>query len=304
MAKRKLDILVISDTHLGTYGCRAKELVNYLKTVQPKMLILNGDIIDIWQFKKNYFPKEHIEVIRQVLKKAAAGTQVYYITGNHDDAFRRFSGFSVGNFHLEDRLLLNIDNKKAWIFHGDVFDASIKCSRWLAKLGGYTYDWLITLNVFINYILSKLGKPKMSFSKKVKNSVKKAVKYIGDFEETAAAIAIDRAYDFVICGHIHTPQNRKIANSKGQTQYLNSGDWIENLSALEYTDGQWNIYSYEQDYRTKDTEPIPESTPNIEAIMEKVLAPTELKIGTIHEQETPNVEPQLEAFIKFIYSQN
>lgn len=249
MSKRKIDLLILSDIHLGTYGCRSKELVSYLKSVKPKILVLNGDIVDIWQFSKNYFPKSHIEVIRQLLKFAISGVQIYYITGNHDDALRRFSDFSLGNFHLKDKLLLNIDGKKAWIFHGDVFDASIKCSRWLAKLGGYGYTFLILLNTLINFILSKLGRSRMSFSKKVKNSVKKAISYISDFEETAAAIAIDQEYDFVICGHIHNPQSRIISNEKGSTLYLNSGDWIENLSSLEYKDGEWTIYRYEEDHQ-------------------------------------------------------
>jgi UDP-2,3-diacylglucosamine pyrophosphatase LpxH len=145
---------------------------------------------------------------------------------------RRFSGFSLGNFHLVDKLLLDLEGKKAWFFHGDVFDASIQYSRWLARLGGYGYSLLILINVMINFVLSKLGKEKMSFSKKVKNNVKKAVSYINDFEVNAAEIAIERAYDYVVCGHIHNPQIRTVKNEKGQVVYLNSGDWIEHLSAL------------------------------------------------------------------------
>ncbi len=273
MTKRKVDLLILSDIHLGTYGCRAKELVTYLKSVKPKLLVLNGDIIDIWQFSKNYFPKAHIEVIRQILKFAVSGVPIYYITGNHDDALRRFSGFSLGNFYLEDKLLLDLDGKKAWIFHGDVFDASIKCSRWLAKLGGYGYTMLILINVFINYILNKLGKPKMSFSKKVKHSVKKAVAYVSDFEETAAEIAIDKKYDYVICGHIHNPQYRKITNDKGSTIYLNSGDWIENLSALEYKDGRWEIYRHES--QVSHAAPVSDDEPSMDEVMHRVMEPSD-----------------------------
>lgn len=273
MTKRKVDLLILSDIHLGTYGCRAKELVSYLKSVKPKLLVLNGDIIDIWQFSKNYFPKAHIEVIRQILKFAVSGVPIYYITGNHDDALRRFSGFSLGNFYLEDKLLLDLDGKKAWIFHGDVFDASIKCSRWLAKLGGYGYTMLILINVFINYILNKLGKPKMSFSKKVKHSVKKAVAYVSDFEETAAEIAIDKKYDYVICGHIHNPQYRKIINDKGSTIYLNSGDWIENLSALEYKDGRWEIYRHES--QVSHAASVSDDEPSMDEVMHRVMEPSD-----------------------------
>lgn len=274
MAKRKLEVLVLSDIHLGTYGCRAKELVSYLKSVKPQLLVLNGDIIDIWQFSKNYFPKSHIEVIRQLLKIAGTGVPVYYITGNHDDAFRRFSGFSLGNFYLEDKLLLEIDGKKAWIFHGDVFDASIKGSKWLAKLGGYGYSFLILINVFINYFLAKVGRPRMSFSRKVKASVKKAVAYVSDFEETAAEIAIDRGYDYVICGHIHNPQDRYIQNQRGKTRYLNSGDWIEHLSALEYDKGKWSIYYHELESKEEESDDFSQEA-NMDLFPKSVLQHTE-----------------------------
>src|SRR6056297_3924575 len=120
--KRELDIVILSDVHLGTYGCHAKELHNYLKSIQPKTLILNGDFIDIWQFRKRYFPKEHLQVIQRILKMSARGTKVYYITGNHDEALRRYSDFSSGNIHLRDKLELQLNGKSYWIFHGDIFD--------------------------------------------------------------------------------------------------------------------------------------------------------------------------------------
>lgn len=243
--------MVLSDIHLGTYGCRAEELTNYLKSLKPEMLILNGDIIDIWQFRKNYFPKAHIEVLKQILKIAISGTPIYYITGNHDDALRRFSSFSLGNFHLVDKLLLSLGGKKAWFFHGDVFDASIQYSKWLAKFGSYGYTLLIMINVLINLILSRLGREKMSFSKKVKNNVKKAVTYINDFEKTAAELAIERNYDYVVCGHIHNPQIRTFENANGKVLYLNSGDWIENLSALEYENKEWKIHTYDGNTKAK-----------------------------------------------------
>lgn len=278
MAKRKIDILVLSDVHLGTYSCRAEELVAYLKQVKPKMLILNGDIIDIWQFKKNYFPKAHLEVLRQILKIGVAGVPVYYITGNHDDALRRFSSFSWSNFHLVDKLLLNIDGKKAWFFHGDVFDASIHFSPWLAKLGGYGYDLLVTINVFINFFLAKLGKEKMSFSKKVKSNVKKAVAYVDDFEKTAADIAIERNYDYVVCGHIHNPQIRTIKTEKGQVEYLNSGDWIENMSALEYNDKEWTIFNFNASNQNKVQKSKDKKTP-------PQISPEELTNRVLEENE-------------------
>lgn len=244
MKKRKVELVVISDVHLGTYGCHAKELANYLSSIKPKTLILNGDIIDIWQFRKSYFPKEHLRVIKKIISLSSRGTQVYYITGNHDEMLRKFSETFMGNFSILDKLVLNLDDKKAWIFHGDVFDASVQHSKWIAKLGGLGYDYLILVNRFVNWCLNKLGKEPYSFSKKIKASVKKAVKFIGDFETTATDLAIEKKYDYVICGHIHEPKIKEIENKFGKTLYLNSGDWVENLTALEYNNKRWKLYKY------------------------------------------------------------
>ena len=139
--KRKVDIAVLSDIHLGTYGCHAKEVLQYLNSIKPKKLILNGDIFDIWQFRKRYFPKSHLLVIKKILSLAAKGTKVYYITGNHDEKLRRFSDTKMGNIYILDKLVLNLDGKKAWFFHGDVFDASIQHTKWIAKMGGWGYDF-------------------------------------------------------------------------------------------------------------------------------------------------------------------
>lgn len=245
--KRKLDYVVISDVHLGTYGCRAKELLSYLKTIQPNVLILNGDIIDIWQFNKRYFPKSHISVIKHITGLLSKGTEVYYITGNHDEMLRKFKGFQLGNFKILNKLIINLDGKKAWIFHGDVFDVTMQHSKWLAKLGGKGYDLLILINTFINWISSFFDKGKLSLSKKIKNSVKSAVKFINNFELIASDIAIENNYDYVICGHIHQPEIREIENNKGKTVYLNSGDWIENLTSLEYSNKKWRLYEYSKD---------------------------------------------------------
>lgn len=250
--KRKLDYVVISDVHLGTYGCKAAELLNYLKSIDPKVLILNGDIIDIWQFNKRYFPKSHMNVIKHITGLLSKGTEVYYITGNHDEMLRKFKGFQLGNFKILNKLVLDIDDKKTWVFHGDVFDVTMKHSKWLAKLGGKGYDLLILINTFINWISRLLGYGKLSLSKKIKNSVKSAVKFINHFEETASDIAIDNNYDYVVCGHIHQPEIREIENAKGKTTYLNSGDWIENLTALEYKKKQWTLYEYNKDEIVKN----------------------------------------------------
>lgn len=243
--KRNVELVIISDVHLGTYGCKAKELLRYLNSIQPKTLVLNGDIIDIWQFKKSYFPKPHLKVIKKIISFATKNTDVYYITGNHDEMFRKFTDFELGKLKVCNKLCLEINDKKTWIFHGDVFDASVQHSKWIAKLGGKGYDLLIVINNVVNWFLEKMGREKYSFSKKIKNNVKKAVKYIGDFELTASELAIDNGYDYVVCGHIHQPQMREVSNKKGSCIYLNSGDWIENLSALEFNKNEWTIFHYE-----------------------------------------------------------
>lgn len=247
LKKRKIELAVISDVHLGTYGCHADELITYLNSIQPKKLILNGDIIDIWQFKKRYFPPSHLKVLKKIIGMASKGTEVFYITGNHDEMLRKFAYTSMGNIKIANKLVLNLDGKKAWIFHGDVFDVSIQNAKWLAKLGGYGYDMLILINRVINWFLNKFGKEKYSLSKKIKNSVKGAVKYINDFEKTAADLAIENHYDYVICGHIHQPKKEVYENRQGKTTYLNSGDWVENLTALEYSFKRWKIYHYNHD---------------------------------------------------------
>jgi len=247
MEKRSVNVVVMSDLHLGTYGCHAAEIVNYLKSISPQILVLNGDIIDGWQFSKRYFPASHLQVIKEIMNLLSRGTRVIYITGNHDEMMRRYSDIQIGNFQLTDKVVIEIDGKMTWIFHGDVFDATTKGSaKLLAKLGGHGYDLLILLNRFINYCLRLLGKEKMSLSKKVKDSVKQAVSWIGNFEQTAAELAIAKKYDYVICGHIHQPQKRTVETKEGKVIYMNSGDWIENLTALEYNDNAWEIFHYDE----------------------------------------------------------
>ncbi len=247
MKRRSVELVVISDVHLGTFGCHANELIQYLRSILPKTLVLNGDIIDIWQFSKRYFPQSHMQVIKEIFSLLSLGTRVVYITGNHDEIMRRYSDLTIGQLELTDKLILELDGKVTWIFHGDVFDRTTRGSaKVIAKLGGYGYDLLILLNRAINHVMSMLGKEKMSLSKQVKNGVKKAVSWINNFEQTAAELAIENKYDYVICGHIHQPQQREITTEKGCVTYLNSGDWIENLTSLEYEAGKWTIYHYDE----------------------------------------------------------
>ena len=272
MERRPLDVVVMSDLHLGTYGCHAREIVNYLKSIQPQILVLNGDVIDGWQFTKRYFPVAHMQVIKEIMSLLSKGTRVIYITGNHDEVLRRYSDIQIGNFQLTDKVVMEIDGKMTWIFHGDVFDATTKGSaKILAKLGGHGYDLLIVLNRCINWGLKAIGREKMSFSKRVKNSVKKAVSWIGDFEQTAAELAIRKQYDYVICGHIHQPQNRIIETKEGSVTYLNSGDWVENLTALEYSHGDWTIHQYnEKDYAAATVVEMQKKLPALNVVTDKV----------------------------------
>ena len=258
MKKRIVDLVVLSDVHLGTYGCHAKELLSYLSRIKPKTLVLNGDIIDIWQFRKSYFPKSHLKVLKKLIDFASKGTKVYYITGNHDEMLRKFSNTSMGNFSIVDKVLLDLDGKKAWFFHGDVFDSSVQHAKWIAKLGGIGYDYLILLNRVVNWVLTKMGREPYSLSKKIKSSVKKAVKFISDFETTASDLAIENQYDYVICGHIHEPIITEKSNKKGTVLYLNSGDWIENLTALEYHNNEWSLYQHVHEMHVDEEEEYPE----------------------------------------------
>lgn len=247
--KRKVEILVLSDVHLGTYGCHADQLLRYLKSIKPKIVILNGDIIDMWQFSKRYWPKSHMKIVKHIVHLISKKVKIYYITGNHDEMLRKFTGLKMSSLEIVDKLILPLDNNKtAWLFHGDVFDVTMQHSKWLAKLGAVGYDALIHINRMANFISEHIFKKgKLSLSKKIKNSVKSAVKYINNFEKTAADIGISNHYDYVICGHIHQPEMREISNQHGSIMYLNSGDWIENLTALEYNDGEWKIYKYNED---------------------------------------------------------
>ena len=246
-SKRKVDLLVLSDIHLGTYGCKAKELTNYLKSIEPKQVVLNGDIVDIWQFSKRYWPKSHMKVLSQLLRWISMGIDTTYITGNHDEMLRKFEGLSVGNLHIENKMSLKLKSKKAWIFHGDVFDVTMAHSRWLAKLGAIGYGVLIILNKVFNFFSQLVGKGRISLSKRIKDGVKGSSKSMQLFEETATRIAADNGYDYVVCGHIHTPKLKEYKVGKRKVMYLNSGDWVENMTALEYHQGKWRLFHYQED---------------------------------------------------------
>ena len=201
-----------------------------------------------------------MKVVKHLMGWISKGVKTYYITGNHDELLRKFVGFKMPSFRILNKVVLEIeDNKKVWIFHGDVFDVTMQHSKWLAKLGAVGYDLLILINSVTNFVSEKIFKKgKLSLSKKIKNSVKSAVKFINHFEQTSAEIGIMNGYDFVVCGHIHQPEIRQISTDKGSIVYMNSGDWVENLSSLEYINGEWSIYRFSQDVVVHDEDDEPD----------------------------------------------
>jgi len=253
---RKVEIVVISDVHLGTSASNAKALDSYLKSIKPEILILNGDIIDIWQFKKKYWPASHMKIIKRIFTFLSKKTKVYYVPGNHDETVRRFVGTQLGNLAIQNKVVLELGGEKVWVFHGDAFDVTMQHSRWLAKLGAVGFDLLILLNSAVNFLLLRLGRQRISFATRIKKSVKKAVSFVNSFEDTVAQIASDQGFSTVICGHIHQPADKLIQVKNGHVRYLNSGDWIENLTAQEYNDGEWTLYKHcPEDFSPEEHEP-------------------------------------------------
>ncbi|MDP3434639.1 MAG: UDP-2,3-diacylglucosamine diphosphatase, partial [Bacteroidota bacterium] len=253
-ATRKLDISVISDVHLATLASKAKQLLKYLKSIQPKTLVLNGDIIDSWRFSRNYFPKAHLKVIRQLVKMIEKGVKVVYITGNHDDVFRKFNNTRLGNFSIVNQLELTIKKQKIWIFHGDVFDNIIHHSPWLAKFGAAAYGFLTGFNRFLNVILRIFGGKDMILYKSMKDRISKEKKVLTNFELAIANAALSKEIDLVICGHTHIPVDKTITTEKGIVRYINCGDWVEHFSAAECINGNWTLNYFNSDQEDEDSE--------------------------------------------------
>ncbi len=250
--KRNLDILVISDLHLGTYGSEADEVLAYLDTINADKIVINGDFVDIMLFNKRFWPSSHMKVIKYFLDLISQGKEIYYVTGNHDELMRKFLNFKIQNFKIVNQIVLDTDEGKVWIFHGDVFDFSIQ-TQWLTKLAGFLYDYMIIFNSWINKkIMRPLGQKRLNFSKTIKSNVKTAVQYFANFEMKAAEVAQKNGYKYVVCGHIHTPKIESFNINGEQVIYMNSGDWLESLSSLEYVDNKWSIYIHkrtEQEYK-------------------------------------------------------
>ena len=250
--KRNLDILVISDLHLGTYGSEADEVLAYLDTINANKIVINGDFVDIMLFNKRFWPSSHMKVIKYFLDLISQGKEIYYVTGNHDELMRKFLNFKIQNFKIVNQIVLDTAKGKVWIFHGDVFDFSIQ-TQWLTKLAGFLYDYMIIFNSWINKkIMRPLGRKRLNFSKTIKSNVKTAVQYFANFEMKASKVAQKNGYKYVVCGHIHTPKIESFNINGEEVIYMNSGDWLESLSSLEYVDNKWSIYMHkrtEQEYK-------------------------------------------------------
>jgi len=294
-------MVVLSDVHLGTYGCHATELLQYLKSIKPKAVVLNGDIIDVWQFSKRYWPSTHMMVVKHLIGLIAKDVPVYYIPGNHDEMLRRFKGFQLGSLKITNKLSLKVNNSRVWIFHGDVFDVVMQNSKWLAKLGAIGYDILILINRMANFISGKMGHGKLSISKSVKNTVKSAVKFINHFEDTVCSIAAENNYDYVICGHIHHPEIRDVVTKQGTVTYMNSGDWIENLTALEYHESKWSLYHYSEDpvAQAIDINKKKQGKDSAKAMMESLMLELNVKPSGQQPKETRNEILETPALVNF-----
>jgi UDP-2,3-diacylglucosamine pyrophosphatase LpxH len=241
----KVRTVWISDVHLGTPGCQAEALLDFLKHVECDTLYLVGDIIDGWQLRRSwYWPQTHNDVVQKLLRKARKGTRVIFIPGNHDEFGRKFLDHSFGGVEVaEEWIHTTADGRRLWITHGDLYDGVIQCARWLALLGDTAYEFTLKLNRHLNSWRARMGLPYWSLSKYLKLKVKRAVSYVGDFEAALAREARKRGVDGLVCGHIHHAEMRMVEG----ILYCNDGDWVESLSALvETPDGQLHAVDWGQ----------------------------------------------------------
>lgn len=247
MKKRKLEIAVISDIYLGTHGCYADELLSYLSSIDPNMLILNGGILDVKHFKTNSFPLSHQNVVKKIASMVSKGTKVFYITGSQDDISSSSTIMAFEGIKFCEKLILNLNGKKTWFFHGDILDTPLPHMRWIAKLGSPGYKMLFAINKVVRWIFKNRKKEEYPFFEKKKKNNAAGLRYSLGFERMVAALAIDDYMDCVVCGHTCQPKKQYVETSKGSTLYLNSGDWLENMTALEYSFNRWKLYRYKND---------------------------------------------------------
>jgi UDP-2,3-diacylglucosamine pyrophosphatase LpxH len=226
--------IFISDIHLGTPGCQATALLDFLRRTESADLYLVGDIIDGWQLERRWFwHQSHNDVIQKVLRKARKGTRVTYIAGNHDEALRHFIGLAFGGIEIRDEAThVTARGERLLVMHGDLFDGVVQGAKWLAYAGDVAYMFTLKVNRWLNHARARLGLPYWSLSQFLKHKVKNAVSYIGRFEEAVATEARRRGFDGVVCGHIHKAEIRDVEGIR----YCNDGDWVESLTALVETE--------------------------------------------------------------------
>jgi UDP-2,3-diacylglucosamine pyrophosphatase LpxH len=241
----------ISDIHLGTAGCSADLLLDFLKSIECDTLYLVGDIIDAWQLKRGwYWPARHNDVVRRILKMAKRGTRVIYIPGNHDEMLRDYSGLAFGGVEIANEAIhITADGRRLLVLHGDVFDSVVMYARWLAFLGDHAYTLLLRINVLVNAVRRRFDLPYWSLAAHLKKKVKNAVAFISRFEEAVAHAAAERHVDGVVCGHIHSAEIRQF----GDVTYYNDGDWVESCTALvEHGDGTICVVDWAARHREQD----------------------------------------------------
>jgi len=253
--RRKFRTIWISDVHLGTKGCNADLLIDFLDTTDSETMYLVGDIIDGWRLKKKfYWPSAHNDIVWRLLKRAKRGTRIVYIPGNHDEMFRQFTGLNFGGIEIRRAAFHDTaDGRRLMVLHGDEFDAVMLSHRWLAFVGDWAYSSVMKLNHVVNTARKALGKPYWSLSKAAKHKVKNAVEFISKYEEIVARTAGERGVDGVVCGHIHTAEFREFRHQGRRVEYWNDGDWVEGCNALvEYEDGRMEILNWPEEMKRRE----------------------------------------------------
>lgn len=242
--RRSYRSIFISDLHLGTAGCQAGPLLEFLKAHPSDHLYLVGDIIDGWQLRKRwYWPQSHNDVVQKLLRRARKGCRVVYVPGNHDEFARQFAGHSFGGIEVaQEAVHVTATGQRLWVVHGDYFDGVVQCAKWLAHVGDTLYEFTLRLNRHLNHLRGRLGLPYWSLSAYLKHKVKKALNYVTDFERAVAHEARRRGHHGVVCGHIHRAEMRDIEG----VLYCNDGDWVESRTALvEHHDGRLELVHWQ-----------------------------------------------------------
>jgi len=257
--RRKYRTIWISDVHLGTKGCNAELLIDFLDNTDSETMYLVGDIIDGWRLKKKfYWPDTHNDIVWRILKRAKRGTRIVYIPGNHDEMFRQFSGLSFGGVEIRRAAFHDTaDGRRLMVLHGDEFDAVMLAHRWLAVVGDSLYIASMALSRWVNAVRRRLGLPYWSLSKMAKHKVKNAVEFISRYEEVVARAAAQRGVDGVVCGHIHTAEHRMFDG----VEYWNDGDWVEGCNALvEHQDGRMEILHWPEEMARREQDAAADKT--------------------------------------------